>query len=128
MISAFSGSGMKGGLAVVMIGPDHTADDASFDYYLADLDDPKTWLSSGVEPVKKRLHLDDGEQRERVCGRSIGPSGPCSVNLHVPPRFDPTPEPSLGWVMRTSDVAQSRVRSSNARNSGKFIPLPAAVK
>jgi hypothetical protein len=53
LISAFSGSGMKGGLAVVMIGPDHTADDASFDYYLADLDDPKTWLSSGVEPPRR---------------------------------------------------------------------------
>lgn len=50
LISAFSGSDMKGGLAVVMIGPDHTADDASFDYYLADLDDPKTWLLAGVEP------------------------------------------------------------------------------
>lgn len=50
LISAFSASDMKGGLAVVMVGPDHMADEASFEYYLADLDDPKTWLSAGVEP------------------------------------------------------------------------------
>jgi hypothetical protein len=50
LISAFTGSDMKCALTVVMIGPDHTVDDASFDYYLADLDDPKTWLSAGVEP------------------------------------------------------------------------------
>lgn len=52
LISAVSGSDMKGGLTVLMIGPDHTADDASFDYYLADLDDPKTWFSAGVEPPR----------------------------------------------------------------------------
>ena len=35
-------------LTGTMVGPDLTTDNANFDYYVADLDDPKTWTSSGV--------------------------------------------------------------------------------
>lgn len=43
------------GLTTTAVGPDLTIDDDNFDYYVADLDDPKTWSSSGVAMPPKRL-------------------------------------------------------------------------
>jgi hypothetical protein len=42
------GSDTKVHLTGILVGPYHTVDDASFEYYLADLDDPKTWLSTAT--------------------------------------------------------------------------------
>lgn len=41
------------GLTTTAVGPDLTIDDDNFEYYVADLDDPKTWSSSGVQMPPK---------------------------------------------------------------------------
>jgi hypothetical protein len=50
MVMAIPDSDAKIRLTGILVGPDNTVDDPSFDLYLADLDDPKTWLSPGIEP------------------------------------------------------------------------------
>jgi hypothetical protein len=55
MIMAIPGSDTKVHLTGILVGPYYTVDDASFEYYLADLDDLKTWLSSGVEPPRRPI-------------------------------------------------------------------------
>ncbi|MBR0999300.1 MULTISPECIES: hypothetical protein [Bradyrhizobium] len=57
LVCALPGTDTKVQLTAILVGPDNTVSDEAFDYYLTDLDDPKTWFSSGVErprrPVKK---------------------------------------------------------------------------
>jgi hypothetical protein len=50
LICALPGTDTNVQLTAILVGPDNTVSDEAFDYYLTDLDDPKTWLSSGVEP------------------------------------------------------------------------------
>ena len=53
VVSAIPGSDTHVQLTGMLVGPESAVDDAAFEYYLADLDDPKTWLSSGVEPPSR---------------------------------------------------------------------------
>jgi hypothetical protein len=57
LITTIPGSDTKVQLTDILLCPDYTVSDVAFAYYLADLDDSKTWLSAGVEqprlPVKK---------------------------------------------------------------------------
>lgn len=50
MVYAIPGTDTNVQLWAILIGPSNTVSDRAFDHYLADLDDPKTWLSCGVEP------------------------------------------------------------------------------
>lgn len=53
MVYAIPGTDTNVQLTAILVGADNTVSDEAFDHYLADLDDPKTWLSSGVEPPRR---------------------------------------------------------------------------
>lgn len=55
MIYAIPGTGTKVHLTTILVGPYNTVSDKAFDYYLTDLDDPKTWFSSGIEPPRQAV-------------------------------------------------------------------------
>jgi hypothetical protein len=52
MIKAIPGSDTKVYMTGVSVGPYHTVDDVSFKHYVADLDDPRSWLLVGAEPPR----------------------------------------------------------------------------
>jgi hypothetical protein len=48
----------KGVLAAILVGPYNTVSDKSFEEYVADLDNPNSWLSLGVEPPRRPVQRE----------------------------------------------------------------------
>lgn len=54
VVTAIPFGNVSGSMTTILVDPDHNVDDASFDHFLADLDDPKTWASVGATPPRAR--------------------------------------------------------------------------